>query len=58
MLPAPTGVDEQATILLMNEDNQMATIALSLHSKQPKRAMISCKKLILKLWNSLVLIKQ
>ena len=44
MLPAPTGVDEQATILLMNEDNQMATIALSLHSKQPKRAMISCEK--------------
>ena len=44
MLPAPTSVDEQATILLMNEDNQMATIALSLHSKQPKRAMISCEK--------------
>lgn len=58
MLPAPTGVDEQATILLMNEDNQMATIALSLHSKQPKRAMISCEKLILKSWNFLVLIKQ
>ena len=44
MLPAPTGVDEQASILLMNENNQMATIALSLHSKQPKRAMISCEK--------------
>lgn len=44
MLPAPTGVDEQASILLMNKDNQMATIALSLHSKQPKRAMISCEK--------------
>lgn len=44
MLPASTGVDEQATILLMNEDNQMATIALTLHSKQPKRTMISCEK--------------
>ncbi len=44
MLPAPTGVDEQATILLMNKDNQMATVALSLHSKQPKRTMISCEK--------------
>lgn len=44
MLPAPTGVDEQATILLMNEDNQMATVALTLHSKQPKRTMISCEK--------------
>jgi len=43
-LPAPTGVDEQATILLKNPDDQMATVALSLHSKQPKRAMISCEK--------------
>lgn len=44
MLPAPTGVDEQATILLQNDLGQMATVALSLHSKQPKRAMISCEK--------------
>ncbi len=44
MLPAPTGVDEQATILLKNETGQMATVALSLHAKQPKRAMISCEK--------------
>ena len=36
---APTGSDEQATILLKNEDQQMATIALSMHSKQPKRIM-------------------
>ena len=43
-LPAPTGVDEQATILLKNPDGQMATVALSLHSKQPQRAMISCEK--------------
>ena len=42
--PAPTGVDEQATMLLSNEEGQMATVALSLHSKQPKRAMISCEK--------------
>ncbi len=41
MLPCATGVDEQATILLQNELGQMATIALSLHSKQPKRAMVS-----------------
>lgn len=44
MLPAPTGVDEQATILLQNDLGQMATVALSLHSKQPKRTMISCEK--------------
>lgn len=41
---APTGADEQATILLKNSAGQMATIALSMHSKQPKRAMISCEK--------------
>lgn len=44
MLSAPTGVDEQATILLQNDLGQMATVALSLHSKQPKRTMISCEK--------------
>lgn len=41
---APTGVDEQAGILLMNPEGQMATVSLSLHSKQPKRALISCEK--------------
>lgn len=41
---APTGVDEQATILLQNDEGQMATVALSLHSKQPKRGMVSCEK--------------
>ncbi len=44
MRPAPTGVDEQAGILLMNRQGQMATLALSLHAKQPKRAVISCEK--------------
>ena len=42
--PAPTGVDEQASILLQNDEGQMATVALTMHSKQPKRAMISCEK--------------
>lgn len=41
---SPTGSDEQATILLKNNQDQMATVALSMHSKQPKRAMISCEK--------------
>lgn len=41
---SPTGSDEQATILLKNKQDQMATVALSMHSKQPKRAMISCEK--------------
>ena len=42
--PSPTGSDEQGTVLLMNDQGQMATVALSMHSKQPKRAMISCEK--------------
>ena len=41
---APTGVDETASLLLKNDENQMATVMLSLHSKQPKRGMISCEK--------------
>ncbi len=43
-LPSPTGSDEQATILLKNTSSQMAAVALSMHSKQPKRAMVSCEK--------------
>ena len=41
---APTGVDEQAGLLLMNNDGQMATGMLSLYSKKPKRGMVSCEK--------------
>ena len=41
---APTGVDEQAGLLLMNQNGQMASVMLSLHSKQPKRGMVSCEK--------------
>mgnify|MGYP000761720344 CR=1 FL=1 len=41
---APTGVDEQAGILLMNREQEMATVTLSLHAKQPKRGMISFDK--------------
>ncbi|MDO4295954.1 MAG: Gfo/Idh/MocA family oxidoreductase [bacterium] len=41
---APTGVDEQASILLMNSQKEMATISLSLHAKQPKRATIVCEE--------------
>ena len=29
---------------MMNKEGQMATVMLSLHSKQPKRGMISCEK--------------
>lgn len=40
---APTGVDEQAVILLQNPESQMATITMSLRSKLPKRAVIGCE---------------
>lgn len=41
---APTGVDEQAGILLKNKEEEMATVILSLHAKQPKRGMVSFEK--------------
>ena len=41
---APTGVDEQASVLLMNPKGEMATVIISLHAKQPKRGTISFDK--------------
>ncbi|HEL2279391.1 TPA: Gfo/Idh/MocA family oxidoreductase [Streptococcus suis] len=41
---APTGVDEQVGILLSNDAGEMATIALTLHAKQPKRGTIAYEK--------------
>lgn len=41
---APTGVDEEAGILLKNKEQQLSTVILSLHSKQPKRATLSFDK--------------
>lgn len=41
---APSGVDEQIGILLMNNAQEMATISISLHAKQPKRAVIAYEK--------------
>ena len=38
---APSGVDEQAGILLMNPAGEMATVALTMHAKQPKRGMVA-----------------
>ncbi|WP_298463320.1 Gfo/Idh/MocA family protein [uncultured Mitsuokella sp.] len=47
---APTGVDEQASILLKNEQEEMATVILSLHAKQPKRGTISFDKAYIELY--------
>ncbi len=38
---APTGVDEQASILLKNKEEEMAAVILSLHAKQPKRGTVA-----------------
>ena len=37
---APTGADEQSSIIIENEKEQMASVTLSLHAKQPKRATV------------------
>ncbi len=37
---ASTGADEQSSIILKNSKEEMASITLSLHAKQPKRATI------------------
>ncbi len=49
MRTAPSGVDEQSGIVLQNKEGQMAVLSLSLHSKQPKRAVISCEKAYLEI---------
>lgn len=41
---APSGVDEQAGILLMNPCGEMAAAAITLHAKQPKRGLIAFDK--------------
>lgn len=41
---APTGVDESAAIAMANKEGQLVTVTLSLRSKQPKRAVISCER--------------
>ncbi|MBE5955162.1 MAG: Gfo/Idh/MocA family oxidoreductase [Lachnospiraceae bacterium] len=47
---APTGVDEQASLLLKNKEEEMATVILSLHAKQPKRGMIAFNKAYVELY--------
>ena len=44
MNPAPTGTDLTDGILMRNAEGQMVVLSLTMHSKQPKRAMISADK--------------
>lgn len=47
---APSGVDEQAGILLMNGKQEMASVSLSLHAKQPKRGTIAFDKCYMEIY--------
>lgn len=50
MEPAPSGVDERAGILLRNPAGELATVALSLHAKQPKRGMAAFDRAYLEVY--------
>lgn len=47
---APSGVDEEAGILLKNKEQEMATVLISLHAKQPKRGMLSFDRAYVELY--------
>ena len=40
---AASGADEKSGFVMTNKEGQMVVASLSLHSKQPKRAVISCE---------------
>lgn len=44
MRQAPSGADEQSVTILGNPEGQMVTMCLTMHCKQPKRAMIACDR--------------
>ena len=56
--PAPTGVDEQAGLLLTNQEGQMASVMLSLHSKQPNAAWFPVRTDLSRSWSTRVPGKQ
>lgn len=47
---APSGVDEMTSVLLKNKEEEMATVILSLHAKQPKRGTISFEKAYIEIY--------
>ena len=51
MIPSPTGSDENSAYVLRNRSNQLATIMVSMHSRQPKRAMISLENAYVEIMN-------
>lgn len=53
VLLSASGVDKHENIMFMNSDGQMANLSLSLTSKMPKRAVISCEKAYIEIQNHL-----
>ncbi len=47
--PSPAGTDEMGTILLRNAAGQLATVSIAMHSKLPKKAIISCENAYIEL---------
>lgn len=48
---AASGVDESSVILLKNEQEQMASVTLSLHAKQAKRASLICQDAYIEIYD-------
>lgn len=46
-----TGVDESSGILLQNQENEIATISLTMRAKQPKRGLIACENGYVEIYN-------
>ncbi|WP_313630098.1 Gfo/Idh/MocA family oxidoreductase [Enterococcus devriesei] len=46
-----TGVDEESTTILKNQEGQMVAITLTMQAKQPKRALIAGKKGYLEIYD-------
>ncbi|WP_314060171.1 Gfo/Idh/MocA family oxidoreductase [uncultured Vagococcus sp.] len=44
MAPFETGVDEQSVTILRNENDEMATVALTFQSKMPKQGIVAFEK--------------
>lgn len=51
MIPFETGVDETSGILLKNEEQEMATVSLTMRAKQPKRGLIACENGYIEIYN-------
>ena len=51
MTPFETGVDESSGILLQNKEMEIATISLTMRTKQPKRGLVACENGYIEVYN-------